>query len=175
MRIRLIFAIVASLIAATGSVLADDAAGQRVITTPNGAIYLTNKFETDVLYGEWHFAPIRRVGDFVFLSGIIAGPHQGEANTPDAFMAELRRAFASIGNSLKAAGLSYADIVDLQTFHVFKSPSFAGTKEEHLETFRAVKDEFIHAPYPTWTAIGIESLVADQGLVEIKITAHAPH
>jgi len=144
------------------------------IPAPHGAIYFANDTEKDLLYGQWHFASARRVGPFVLLSGVVVAPRKGEATDIDGFKGQLRRAFEAIGASLKEAGLGFADVVDLDTFHVFKSSFFSGSKTDHLTAFRAVKDEFLKEPYPTWTAIGVEGLVIDQGLVEIKATAYAP-
>jgi enamine deaminase RidA (YjgF/YER057c/UK114 family) len=146
----------------------------QTIPTPGGEVVIANAFERDVLYGDWHFAPVRRAGDFVFLSGVVAGPRKDEARTPEAYKAQLRRAFTALQTSLAAAWLTFADVVELQTFHIFSSPYFEGTKEQHLEAVRAVKDEFMKPPYPAWTAIGVAALVPDNGLIEIKLTAYAP-
>lgn len=160
------------LASATAAWAAPSETFPQTILASHGEIYLNNAFERDVLYGDWHFAPARRVGDFVFLSGVVV--RQGEPKTVEGFKAQLRRAFTAIQGRLAAAKLTFADVVELDTFHVFESPHFEGTKQEHFDAVRAVKDEFIKPPYPTWTAIGVESLVGDTGLVEIKVTAYAP-
>lgn len=146
----------------------------QTIPAPGGEVVISNAIERDVHYGEWHFAPVRRAGDFVFLSGVVAGPRKDEARTPEAYKAQLRRAFKTLETSLTDAKLTFADVVELETFHVFASPHFDGTKQQHLDAVRAVKDEFMKPPYPTWTAIGVSALVPDQGLIEIKLTAYAP-
>jgi enamine deaminase RidA (YjgF/YER057c/UK114 family) len=51
----------------------------------------------------------------------------------------------------------------LTTFHV-------GLRE-HLGTFVAVKDRYLEAPYPAWTAIGVVELAVPGALVEIRVTA----
>jgi enamine deaminase RidA (YjgF/YER057c/UK114 family) len=165
----------ASLVLLTfaSTAFADDKLPQ-TIPAPGGEVIITNTFERDVLYSDWHFAPLRRAGDFVFLSGVVAGPRKDEARTPDAFKAQLRRAFTALQASLAAANLTFADVVEIESFHVFTSPYFAGTKDEHFTAVRAVKDEFMRAPYPTWTAVGVAALLPDNGLVEIKLTAYAP-
>ncbi|MGF1456223.1 MAG: hypothetical protein ACFB6R_12720 [Alphaproteobacteria bacterium] len=33
----------------------------------------------------------------------------------------------------------------------------------------------VEAPFPAWTAIDIDRLYPDGGLVEIKVVAHVPH
>jgi enamine deaminase RidA (YjgF/YER057c/UK114 family) len=144
------------------------------LVAPHGEIYFANDVEKNLLYGEWHFASARRVGPFVLLSGVVVAPRKGEATDIEGFKGQLRRGFSAIEASLKEAGLTFADVVAFDTFHVFKSSYFSGSKTDHLTAFRVVKDEFVKPPYPTWTAIGVDSLVTDQGLVEIKATAYAP-
>jgi len=34
-----------------------------------------------------------------------------------------------------------------------------------------IKDEFIHQPYPTWTAVGTNELITPGALVEARIIA----
>ena len=34
-----------------------------------------------------------------------------------------------------------------------------------------VKDEFIKAPFPAWTAIGISELAVEKAIIEISVTA----
>jgi enamine deaminase RidA (YjgF/YER057c/UK114 family) len=159
---------------ATASAAAASDQFPQTIPAPGGDVVITNAMERDFLYGEWHFAPLRRAGDTVYLSGVVAGPRKGESRSPEAFKTQLRRTFTALDASLKAAGLTFADVAELETFHVFASPHFEGTKVQHLDAFRSVKDEYFKAPYPTWTAIGVAALVPDNGLVEIKLTAYAP-
>jgi enamine deaminase RidA (YjgF/YER057c/UK114 family) len=64
---------------------------------------------------------------------------------------------------LAAAKLDFGDVVELTTFHV-------GLRE-HLGTFVAVKDRYLEAPYPAWTAIGVVELAVPGALVEIRVTA----
>jgi enamine deaminase RidA (YjgF/YER057c/UK114 family) len=145
----------------------------QTIPAPGGEVVISNAVERDLLYNDWHFAPLRRAGDFVFLSGVVAGPRKDEARTPEAFKAQLRRVFSTLQTSLTSSNLTFADVVEIQTFHVFNSPYFEGSKEDHVNAVRAVKDEYVKAPYPTWTAVGVASLFPENGLVEIKLTAYA--
>ncbi|MDZ4306465.1 hypothetical protein [Allopontixanthobacter sp.] len=52
------------------------------------------------------------------------------------------------------------------TFH----PNLAG----QLDEFVVVKNRYIKAPFPAWTALGVSSLYEPNGLVEIKTVARAP-
>ena len=64
---------------------------------------------------------------------------------------------------LTKAGVSFADVVDMTTFHV--------GLQAHLRTFAKVKDRYLKPPYPAWTAIGVSELAVPGGLVEIKVVA----
>jgi hypothetical protein len=37
-----------------------------------------------------------------------------------------------------------------------------------------VKDEFMPAPHPAWTAVGTTGLLLETGVVEIQMIAHLP-
>jgi enamine deaminase RidA (YjgF/YER057c/UK114 family) len=41
----------------------------------------------------------------------------------------------------------------------------------HLEAFRGVKDDFLRAPYPARTIIGVAALASPDMVVEIAATA----
>jgi enamine deaminase RidA (YjgF/YER057c/UK114 family) len=77
--------------------------------------------------------------------------------------AQFRQAFRNVGEALSEAGLSYADVVEIVSYHV--------ELEKHFEEFVSVKDEFVGEPYPAWTAVGVSALAADGALAEIKVTA----
>ena len=40
-----------------------------------------------------------------------------------------------------------------------------------LDAFVKVKARYVTAPYPAWTAIDVDRLVPDKGLVEIRVIA----
>ena len=144
------------------------------IPAPGGEVVFANPGEREVMHDQLTYAAARRAGDFVFLAGVETGPEKGEGNDIAAFKMQLRRAFTAIGNSLKASGARFADVVQMQTFHNCKTQNFTGTFTEQLETLNAVKSEFMKAPYSTWTAICIERHYSDNTVVEIQMTAYAP-
>ncbi|WP_417609849.1 Rid family hydrolase [Parasphingorhabdus sp.] len=100
------------------------------------------------------------VGDLVILSGVMAGPMEGDEGMQPAFT----RAFDQIGSTLERAGVGWDDVVELETFH-------AGPMGPQLDEFVQVKNRFITAPFPAWTAVGVTELYEPTALVEIKITA----
>jgi len=74
-------------------------------------------------------------------------------------------AFGNLQATLEAAGCSFADIVDVTTFHT--------DPENQFETSMVVKNDiFSAAPYPNWTAIGVNWLAGFD--FEIKVIARLP-
>ena len=57
--------------------------------------------------------------------------------------------------------------MEITTYHVDMS--------RHMDTFMRVKDRYIQAPYPAWTAIGVAELIVPGGLMEIRAVAKTPH
>jgi enamine deaminase RidA (YjgF/YER057c/UK114 family) len=68
--------------------------------------------------------------------------------------------------TLAAAGCGYADIID-STLYIVDLAA-------HTAVMAKVKDEFIAAPYPASTWIGVTALVAPKGRAEIKVVARIP-
>ncbi len=74
-------------------------------------------------------------------------------------------AFANLEATLQAGGCGLDDIVDVMTFHT--------DPENQFGTIMAVKSEvFPAAPYPNWTAIGVNWLAGFD--FEIKVIARIP-
>ena len=59
--------------------------------------------------------------------------------------------------------IDFTDVIEMTTYHV--------QLQQHWMTFVKVKDEFVHAPYPTWTAVGVTELARPGALIEVKVTA----
>lgn len=150
--------------------LSGRAFAQERIPTPGGEVALPSNRDRDN-YDRYHYAQTRRAGDFVYISGVVAGPAAGEATDADAFKAQIRRAFTRIAADLAAFRLTFANVLMINSFHVWSGPNFTGTRDKQFEAFGSVKDEFMRAPYPAWTAIGTTGLLADHGVVEIQMIA----
>jgi enamine deaminase RidA (YjgF/YER057c/UK114 family) len=117
--------------------------------------------EMKAMYDNFHFAPAVKDGDRLFCSGVIGmGPDGKASSDPET---QFTQAFESLKSVLTAAGASFGDIVDITTFHV--------GLHANMRTFVKVKDRYVSAPYPAWTAIGISELAFPGGLVEIKAVA----
>lgn len=112
-------------------------------------------------YETFHFAPAVRHGALLLCSGQL-GLDVGGA-VPGDPAEEFRLAWRAVGRILEAAGAGFDDVLELTTFHV-------GLRD-HLQTFLGVRDEFLRAPWPAWTAIGVSELAVPGARVEIKVTA----
>ena len=115
----------------------------------------------EMAYDQFHFAPAVRTGRWLRCSGQLGTDANFAAvEGPEA---QFTQAFENVKSVLAAAKLDFGDVVELTTFHV-------GLRE-HLGTFLAVKDRYVEAPYPAWTAIGVVELAVPGALVEIRVTA----
>jgi enamine deaminase RidA (YjgF/YER057c/UK114 family) len=113
------------------------------------------------LYDNFHFAPAVKDGNRLFCSGVIGTGPDGKA--PADPETQFTLAFESLKSVLEAAGLTFADVIEVTTFHV--------ALQANMRAFMKVKDRYLSAPYPSWTAIGITELAIPDGLVEIKAIA----
>lgn len=115
------------------------------------------------LYEQHRYSPAVRADGFLFVSGQVGSREDGSPE-PD-FEAQVRLAFANLQATLRAAGCGLDDIVDVTTFHT--------DPERQFDTVLAVKDDiFPQAPYPAWTALGVNWLAGFD--FEIKVVARLP-
>ena len=142
------------------------------IPSSGGEVLIATATEKAVAYDQYHYSPARRVGDTLYISGVVVGRREGEGKDIAAFKAQVRRAFQRIRVTLEAAGANFDDVVMLNTFHVWQGPNFEGDRPAQFAAFSAVKDEFMKAPYPAWTAVGTTALIPDTGIVEIQAIVH---
>ena len=124
------------------------------------AIFPANRH---ALYESHGYSAAVRSGDLLFVSGQVGSREDGSPE-PD-FGKQVELAFRNLEAVLAAAGAGFDDIVDVTTFH---------TDPEHqFEAIMAVKNRiFPEAPYPTWTAVGVNWLAGFD--FEIKVVARIP-
>ncbi|MEJ2766136.1 RidA family protein [Photobacterium sp. MCCC 1A19761] len=112
-------------------------------------------------YDDWHFSPVIESDGTVYLSGVTAARKDKPISTdPEE---QFHDAFYKLGVYLAAADLTYDDILEMTTFHI--------DLRQHIETFSRVKDQYIQAPYPAWSAIGVSEFIPQNSLVEMRIVA----
>lgn len=108
-----------------------------------------------------HFSPAVIDGEHLRCSGMIGiRPDMTVAEDP---RAQFTQAFENLRGLLAEAGLTFADVTDMTSYHV--------GLQRHVQVFSEVKEEFVAAPYPAWTAVGVTELAVPGALVEIQIIA----
>jgi enamine deaminase RidA (YjgF/YER057c/UK114 family) len=115
------------------------------------------------LYDKHRYSAAIRSGDLLFVSGQVGSREDGTPE-PD-FARQVQLAFDNLAAVLAAAGCTFADVVDVTSFHTDPASQF--------DTFMAVREGAIGAPpYPNWTAVGVTWLSGFD--VEIKVIARIP-
>jgi enamine deaminase RidA (YjgF/YER057c/UK114 family) len=115
------------------------------------------------LYDKHRYSAAIRSGDLLFVSGQVGSRDDGSPE-PE-YEAQVRLAFDNLAAVLEAAGCTFADIVDVTTFHT--------DPEAQLAALMAVRAEVIgDPPYPNWTAVGVNWLAGFD--FEIKVIARIP-
>lgn len=155
-----IFAAAASAATQTAPARAAAPANPPFARQPENVV-MPDRPEVRRFFTEWGFAEAVIDGDRIWLSGVVAGLRKGET-AADA-EAAYDRAWKMLDDVLRRSGSSFDGVVDITTYHTDLPAQFDG--------FRKVKDRYIREPFPAWTAIDIDRLVPDNGLVEIKIVA----
>jgi enamine deaminase RidA (YjgF/YER057c/UK114 family) len=97
-------------------------------------------------------------GDTVYMSGVVVGQRPGET-----LEAAYERTYRQIAGILARAGSSWADVVDMTSYHTDVTAQ--------LDAMAAVHRRHVNPPFPAWTAIDVDRLVPDGGITEIKIVA----
>ncbi len=116
------------------------------------------------LYNDYQFAPAVRTGDFLIISGQLGFDPDG--SLPADVGQQIANAFVAIGHILAFEGLTFANVVSIDSFHV-------GDIHAQFEAMIAEKAKVISEPHPAWTAVGVSALALPEAVVEIKVTAKA--
>ncbi len=147
MKHKLAFALTIPLLLSTTPSLADDIKA----LTPKGMEWTK----------EYKMTPGLKVGNTVYLSGHTAQPTN---QSKEALKAAYVTMFNNVEKVLNEAGLSWADVIDMTSFHT--------DLEGQKEIFLKVRSKYLQRePYPTWTAIDVDRLWEKEFVTEIKIVA----
>ena len=115
-------------------------------------------------YDETHVPAAITVGETIHVTGTTGETsydvYPGDAAT------QIRQTFANVALTLAEAGASWADVVAMTTYHVGLSRQAAMLLE--------IAAEFLEAPYPAWTAVGVTELWSPEAIIEIACTAIRP-
>ncbi|PAX08154.1 Rid family hydrolase [Sphingomonas lenta] len=156
-----------------GPAAAQTAAYPKRVPAPGGEVVIPSA-GAERAYDEYHYAPARRAGDWLYVSGVVIGRAPGEGNDAAAFKLQVRRGFEALRRILAASGARFEDVVMVNSFHVWDGPDFKGTRLEQYQAYDAVKSEFMPAPHAAATAVGTTGLLAPGGIVEVQVIAYVP-
>lgn len=113
------------------------------------------------MYDAHHYAPAVIDGEHLRCSGMMG--IRADMSLPDAPRDQFILAFENLRGLLAEAALTFVEIIEITSYHV--------DLQQHMQTFIEVKNEFVAAPYPAWTAVGVTELAVPGALVEIQILA----
>lgn len=116
------------------------------------------------IYDHFQLSPAVRAGPFIIISGVIGRDASDQALPGEED--EYHAAFRMIGELLAEEGATFSDIVALDTYHVGDDLS-AG-----LVVFNKVREQYMSAPHPAWTALGIAAIGIAGARAEIRVTAY---
>lgn len=170
---RLLTAVLALTVAAPAVAFAQSTEYPRRLSTPGGEVIIPGPGGQRA-HDEVGYAPARRAGDTLYVSGAIVFRAPDEARDVAAFEAQVRRTLTHLNRTLTAAGATMNDVALINSFHVWDGPDFAGGKDQQIEVIARVWREFSDGPRPAWTAVGTTGLLGAGGIVEIQLTAHSP-
>lgn len=115
------------------------------------------------LYSKFGYSPAISAGGFVFVSGQVGSREDGTPEPDPLKQTEL--AFANLDAVLKAAGCTFADIVDFTVYVI--------DPEIMLPHFMVAREKWWgEPPYPTLTGVGVTWLSGFA--LELKVVAKLP-
>ena len=112
-------------------------------------------------YKHFHFSQAVKSGSLLVCSGQIGT--NPDHSVPESAEDEFRKAWQSVEEVLKEAGLGFEDIIEYTSYHV--------NLGKNMKAFMKVRDEVLSEPWPAWTAIGISELFIPGARVEIRVIA----
>jgi len=112
------------------------------------------------IYEDNKYSAALKSGDLLFCSGHVGSREDG---TPEPeYEAQVDLAFRNLVETLKEAGCTLDDVIDVTTFHTDPDAQF--------DILMKVRDRYVKGPdYPNWTAVGVSWLAGFD--FEIKVIA----
>jgi len=115
--------------------------------------------------GALPFSPGILIDGTLYISGQVGGDLKTRA-IPDDFEAEVKTCLDNIGIILKAAGMTYDDVVSVQVFM---------TDISQFQKMNGVYASVFKEPRPARTTVGVSKLAAAGAHVEINMVARKSH
>jgi enamine deaminase RidA (YjgF/YER057c/UK114 family) len=141
---------------------------KKTYTGKGDKIMQSQWIETDhhqATYEAFDYVPgVTASGRFAFISGQVGIEDDGSVR--DDAATQVARAFANLGEIVKAIPASPRDIVEITTYHV-------GLRE-YFSLVSTEKKKFFGDWNPAWTAIGITELAIEGAILEIRAVVLLP-
>lgn len=116
----------------------------------------------EMLWEKFHYAPGVKVANTLYIAGMVG--RRADLSVVEDPEAQFTQALENVGAVLKAAGGTFNDVVELETWFL-RFPA-------DLPLFMQVKDRFFQGPaFPAWTGFGVASFSTPGIICEIKCTA----
>jgi enamine deaminase RidA (YjgF/YER057c/UK114 family) len=108
-----------------------------------------------------------RASEFIFIAGQLAVDRSGAVIGKGDFEAQMKQVFANIGEALRSANCSFANVVKFTTYLVHSQDIelFMATRKKLFPTF------FPNGEYPPNTLVVVDRLVKEEFLIEVETTA----
>lgn len=104
-------------------------------------------------------------GNTVYISGQVANNEKGEVVGKGDLRAQVARAYENLATCLKAAGVTFNEVVKMNTYVVNMKP-------EDLAVIREVRTNYLNKEHPpASTLVGVQTLASPDWLVEIEAVA----
>lgn len=118
-------------------------------------------FGSTAVFDTFKYAPGVKAGGLLFVAGQVG--LRADGSVPESAAEQADWAFRRLGVVLDSAGLGFADLVEIVSYHV--------DVERELASFREVKDRYITGDFPAWTILGVAALARPALRVEIRAVA----
>ena len=117
--------------------------------------------EWTTFFEQTHVPAAVRVDGTLHVTGHTGDTPGGDyADDPEA---QIRQTFTNIAGTLAEAGATWSDVVSMTTYHVGLS--------DQTKVVLGVAADFLDAPYPAWTAVGVSALWDPEAIIEISCIA----
>lgn len=104
-------------------------------------------------------------GNTVYISGQVSANEQGEVVGKGDLRAQVSRVYENLTTCLKSAGVTFSDVVKMNTYVV-------NLKPEDLATIREVRSAYLNKEHPpASTLIGVPALAGPDWMIEIEAIA----
>src|SRR5262245_54582286 len=105
------------------------------------------------------------VGNTVYLSGQVSNNEKGEVVGKGDLRAQVSRVYENLSTCLKSAGVTFSDVVKMNTYVV-------NLKPEDLAIIREVRSAYLNKEHPpASTLVGVQALAGPDYMIEIEAVA----